>query len=377
MPERLPLQPLLRALKHPEVLVSYSGAQWDQLMRLARAGDLVSRVAALARQHGIWDDLLPAARRHLRAAELLCQRQHTELSYEAQEIALALKGLPGPVVVLKGAAYVLSGLNAGRGRMLGDVDVLVPRAQLADAESALMLAGWMSSSSDYDQRYYRQWMHELPPMTHIKRGTVLDVHHAILPSTARLSPPTASLMQQIVPTGHVSGLWMLGPADMVLHSAVHLMHEGELEMGLRGLVDLDALLSEFGPRSGFWPSLLARARELNLGRPLHHVCWLLQEFLGSAIPEDFLQGLSQVPGARPGAVSSALTGWALRLAMVPRHPEADVVWSPLARQLIYLRGHWMRMPAHLLAAHLGRKAWIAATQGWREARAQKETARRP
>ena len=50
MPERLPLQPLLSALKHPEVLVSYSGAQWDQLMRLARAGDLVSRVAALARQ---------------------------------------------------------------------------------------------------------------------------------------------------------------------------------------------------------------------------------------------------------------------------------------------------------------------------------------
>ena len=41
MPERLPLQPLLSALKHPEVLVSYSGAQWDQLMRLARAGDLV------------------------------------------------------------------------------------------------------------------------------------------------------------------------------------------------------------------------------------------------------------------------------------------------------------------------------------------------
>jgi len=51
----------------------------------------------------------------------------------------------------------------------------------------LMLEGWVSGHrSAYDQRYYRKWMHEIPPMTHIRRQTVLDLHHNILPETARL-----------------------------------------------------------------------------------------------------------------------------------------------------------------------------------------------
>ena len=54
------------------------------------------------------------------------------------------------------------------------------------AEAALMLDGWASGHrSAYDQRYYRTWMHELPPMQHIQRGTVLDVHHAIAPLMPR------------------------------------------------------------------------------------------------------------------------------------------------------------------------------------------------
>lgn len=378
MRERLPLGPLVMALKHPERLPSYAEPQWDQLIRMARAADLLSRVAALARRQGVWEDLPEAPRRHLRAAELLCLRQHTELGYEAQEIALALRGLAGPVVVLKGGAYVMAGLDAGRGRMLGDVDVLVPRDQLPEAESALMLAGWMSSSSsEYDQRYYREWMHELPPMTHIKRGTVLDVHHAILPITARVCPATDALMAQARPCGHVSGLWMLGPADMVLHSAVHLMHEGELDMGLRGLVDIDALVCEFAAQADFWEALVHRAESLGLMRFLYHVVWLLREFLGTSVPDEVLRRLDSAPGARPWPGQAAVIGWALRLAMVPPHPQADQLLTPLARQMIYVRGHWLRMPAHLLAAHLGRKAWMSVVQGWREAHEKKETARRP
>jgi hypothetical protein len=30
----------------------------------------------------------------------------------------------------------------------------------------------------------------------------------------------------------------------------------------------------------------------------------------------------------------------------------------LARSLLYLRGHYLRMPMHLLALHLGRKAFM-------------------
>jgi hypothetical protein len=101
--------------------------------------------------------------------------------------------------VLKGAAYVAAGLPAAAGRLFNDIDLLVPREQLPQAESALMLAGWHASGlSEYDKRYYRRWMHEIPPLQHVQRDTVIDLHHAILPETARYHPDTARLRSRAV-----------------------------------------------------------------------------------------------------------------------------------------------------------------------------------
>ena len=65
-------------------------------------------------------------------------------------------------------------------------------------------------------------MHELPPMRHMVRQTVIDVHHAILPETARLKPDSAKLRAAALPLGGRKGLLVFSPADMVLHSATHL-----------------------------------------------------------------------------------------------------------------------------------------------------------
>jgi hypothetical protein len=40
-------------------------------------------------------------------------------------------------------------------------------------------------------------------------------------------------------------------------------------------------------------------------------------------------------------------------------PNEEGLREPLARALLFLRGHWLRMPAHLLAYHLGHKALAA------------------
>ena len=88
----------------------------------------------------------------------------------------------------------------------------------------------------YDQRYYRQWMHELPPLRHMTRQTVLDVHHTILPLTAHLKPDPAKLWEAAVGIEGQVNFCVLAPVDMVLHSATHLFHDGELEHGLRDLV---------------------------------------------------------------------------------------------------------------------------------------------
>ena len=48
--------------------------------------------------------------------------------------------------------------------------LLAERGGLKDAEEMLLAAGWEWVKEDaYDDAYYRQWMHELPPMIHTER----------------------------------------------------------------------------------------------------------------------------------------------------------------------------------------------------------------
>jgi hypothetical protein len=139
----------------------------------------------------------------------------------------------------------------------------VPRERLPQAESALMLAGWHATGlSEYDKRYYRRWMHEIPPMQHIQRATVIDVHHAILPDTARYHPDSAKLRSRAVAVEGLPGIYVLATEDRILHSATHLFHDGELPHGLRDLTDPDLLLRD-GSRSRLLPRLTARADELH------------------------------------------------------------------------------------------------------------------
>ena len=240
--------------------------------------------------------------------------------------------------------------------MVSDVDILVPRHRLADVESALMLGGWVSMNRDaYDQRYYRTWMHELPPLKHMKRGTVLDVHHAIMPLTARLKPDSDLLLRSARALVGDARIQVLCPPDMVLHSAAHLFHEGDLEMGLRGLVDLDALLHEFAADPAFWPDLLARARALQLEWPLHQALRYVGMLLNAGIPAHVTEALRASPAVRIAPWRQRLLDALFLRALRPAHASTADGWTPTARFLLYLRGHWLRMPPAMLALHLLRK----------------------
>ena len=267
-----------------------------------------------------------------------------------------LEGLVPPerTLVLTGAAYRLADLPPARGRIFSDVDILVPRADIGRVEQALMMAGWHGSHhSAYDERYYRQWMHEIPPLRHIHRQALIDVHHNILPLTARFHPDAGALLAARValPAGWGA---VLAPVDMVLHSATHLFHEGEYQQGLRDLVDLRLLIGHFGAREGFWTELLQRARQLQLSRPLFYALRYTERLLGLAVPPGVADRIREEgPGPLRGRYMDWLFGRAFLSARALRPGPAE----SLARLLLYVRGHYLRMPPSLLLPHLARKAF--------------------
>lgn len=282
------------------------------------------------------------------------------LRHEVERIGAALHGLDLPLILLKGAAYALADLDAGRGRLFSDIDILVPKERLHEVEAALMLHGWAGSHHDaYDQRYYREWMHELPPMTHLRRGNTIDVHHAILPETAAARPDPARLRAAALPVAGRPGLWMLAPHDMFLHSAVHLFYGGEFEHGLRDLFDLQRLACQFGAGPGFWDGLAARAAELQLARPLFYALRYLGRVLGATIPA---VTLAAAEAGRPNPALLALMDALFLRALQPPLPACDDRFSRGARVALYVRGNWLRMPPLLLSRHLFHKAFISRKQ---------------
>ena len=347
------------ALRNRERLSGLSPAQWEPVIRHARRADILARIAAQLEHDGQMDAVPVAPRAHLLAALRVWRAQMQEVAHEAGLIAEALQALTIPVVMLKGAAYVLSNQPSAQGRVFSDIDILVPRSALNEVEGALRMGGWMSSHQDeYDQRYYREWMHELPPMTHMRRGTTLDVHHNILPITVRRPPDAALLLARAQPLLAYHGLSVLAPADMVLHSMTHLFHNDDLSHGLRDLSDLDLLLRHYCADAGFWPPLLERARELHLESPLAYGLWATHQVLGTPVPGEVLQQAERESTIR----WLAPMHWLWRCVLRTPHGDAALPGAGLAHFALYLRAHWLRMPPLLLARHLGIKAWKRMTE---------------
>jgi hypothetical protein len=218
-----------------------------------------------------------------------------------------------------------------------------------------MLQGWATTHHHpYDQRYYRHWMHELPPLQHATRLTVLDVHHAILPPTARLKPESGKLWAASRPVPETPPLRLLAPADMVLHSATHLFFNEEFSHGLRDLTDIDSLLRHFGRQPGFWDGLAQRAEELDLARPLFYALRYVKSVLATPVPPE--ASVAAQAGRPPSLVGGLMDTLFLRV-LQPDHPSCADGLTPLAKHALYLRAHWLRMPPLLLAYHLTAKAF--------------------
>jgi hypothetical protein len=351
------LPPLLLGLRDPAALARFDLAQWDLLLRQAERGDMTATVLYLAEQAGVLGALPAPVREQLEWARVRAERHRQAVGWEVGQVARALAPLGLRLVLLKGAAYALAGLPHARGRLFSDIDILVPFEHLGQVEARLMLDGWVSNTPDpYDQRYYREWMHELPPMQHAKRQTLVDVHHAILPRTAAARPDPARLRSAARALPGHPGLFVLAPCDMVLHSAVHLFYEGEFEHGLRDLADLHRLLLHFGAQPGFWDELAARAAELELARPLFYALRYTRRLLHTPVPAPVLAAAAQ---GSPGRPLLALMDRLFERALLPLHPSCDDRFSALARFLLYIRGNWLRMPPLLLARHLLHKAFLS------------------
>lgn len=347
---------LVDLLCEPALAARLTPAEWDVAVPQARQSHLLASLAARLWRTGVSEVVPAEVARHLGSSVMLQRKQCQGLECELQHLARPLAEVGQPLLLLKGAAYIAAGLPPGAGRLMSDIDILVHASALPAVEGVLARHGWSAGSIDpYNDRYYRQWMHEIPPLGHRQRHSTLDVHHTILPPTSTGTIDTDALWRDAVEVR--PGVLVLGPEDMVLHSAAHLFHEGEFGHGLRDLLDLDGLLRHFHElySDAFHTRLLSRARAMSLERPLYYACIYARQVLGTPLPPELIAVL------RPRGLASLkgpLMDFLFRRAFTPDHSSSRLPFTDVALFCLYVRSHYLRMPLRLLLPHLLRKAWM-------------------
>lgn len=343
---------LAQALTNPDGLLDYNAADWELLIRLARRVKLLGRLALILEAKGLWKKAPARITNQLKSDLVQIKKLQQQTQWELNRILWALEEFDTSIIVLKGTAYQLAGLSYAEGRLAVDLDLMVPKKDLADIESILRIKGWKHRPlSTYDEHYYRVWSHEIPPLIHAERETEVDIHHTLAPLTSRLKIDTELLFAAAVPTQN-KRVKLLCPVDMVIHCAVNLFQNNEIADDLRDLLDLHDLMVFFNGREpDFWTQLIDRSNQLNLEHVIFYSLYFCERTFNTPIPA----GTANRLNTKPRMIKRRAMYWLVPLAIFPQHLDKPTKSAELARLLLYLRSHIIRMPLYILLPHLAYK----------------------
>jgi len=330
-------RPLVRALREPASVETLNGSQWSELISIARAESLIGSLAHRLKDVPVPDRVRAVLQDAIEAHDLARQ----QALWEADCARRALADYRGKIVLMKGTAYVAAELAAGVGRSIGDLDIMVDRTDLSIVESALLDAGWEWVKPDpYDDQYYRDHMHELPPLIHRERDRMIDVHHTTLPLTARPKPDAQAMLDSAIALDN--GLHVMAPTDMVLHSIAHAFADGDLAGGLRNLWDINLLIRQFSEKDEeFWMELAVRAKTHGLVKAMERALRLAARLYHTPVYK-----------YRAGQTEFADYLYVRRLLARDGYGRET---RKLTRLAFYVRSHLLRMPPLMLARHLWTK----------------------
>lgn len=329
---------------HPEQALEYSALEMSTIIRILRQEKLLARMCYRFKSASVFEKLDEKSQRHLLNAQQIADRQKEQVLHEASELSASLQNVAQYLIFLKGAAYSLCGGKVGSGRIYSDIDVLVPKDDIKACEQRLVIKGWIGQEiNDYDDKYYRKWAHEIPPMVHAKRGTIIDVHHNIVPLISKDAPNIELLIQhkeEIMP-----GLYVLTAPAQLVHAAIHLFRNEDYKGAFRDLTDLFLMLED--QPLHFWQDSLDIAVEIGFSDELLLAFRCLENSMGLTSP--------------PGLKIVKLPSWSSKpqindyifsKVLKPQHTLMQGSHTPLAHLLATIRGHILKMPLHILIYHL-------------------------
>lgn len=331
----------IKLFQQPQIYVSTAtNLQWTSLISEARQQALLGTIHCFLADLKLLDSLPAQVKTHLLTGFYYAEKQKNTLLQELVEFEKVFENVNFPCVLVKGVGYRVSGLAMSRGRIFSDIDLLIPHDAFPAALSKLLDAGYLESGmSDYDRRYYVEWSHQHPPLTHFLRGANIDLHHHIFPVSSNSGLTIAPMLAN---AQKISGSAFSVPTlpYLFIHAAVHLFYQEETHKLVKDLVDLYQLYLALDQQHT-WQELLDASEQMHAGAAVYYALDTLRWLFKANIEPQLLQQLA--------GHSSRYRRWQMQLLL--SRLLANSVLTPLAHFGWYIRGHLLKMGVVTLLYH--------------------------
>lgn len=326
---------------HLDGLAGLSLPQWNSLYHVLKAKGLLASFYSRLNQAEQLDDVPEELLPPMQSAYRFAQAQQHQVQAKTAKLLTQLAQQDIFAVLLKGAAYIVGKTANYSGRLMSDIDIGVPHSLLSKTERVLRDSGWQAEAlDDHDEKYYRQWAHELPPFSHPLDGVTLDVHHNLIPVVNERLVDMQALFAQSS-EGIPANQWL------VFHSALHLLVNEDIDNGLRDLTDMYLICREYDKAA--LDDQVALFQRQGFGPEIWLLAVLLRDFFAYT-------SLLQSVESRP-SLWTKIRYALLKKILLPHSKFIVGTRYSMARFFYYCIGHGLKMPVVLLIKHFGYKLY--------------------
>jgi hypothetical protein len=180
-------------------------------------------------------------------------------------------------------------------RSMADIDLMVPRDRLADADRAFTEQGWGPLPRPDIAAFAARFPHIAPLQ---RKGSIeIEIHYAIERPTSPFTIDVDGLWRRAKPVAvEGAAAWVLSAEDLLLHLCLHASYHHRWDRSpLKGLIDVMAVADRCEGELD-WNALAKRAKAWGADRFVYCALRLARDLLDAPIPPIALQPLGPDAG---------------------------------------------------------------------------------
>ena len=199
-----------------EVVAAVSGGRvpWEAFVWTGSSHYVLPALWSAYERNGIAPLIPEELAEHMAAIYALNAVRSRRITEQCQRIHERLASAGMHPLFFKGAALLMMGLFRDSGdRMMEDIDLLLPEAEIPGAVDLLLKEGYLRHPVDEEKKVVYTDHHHLPPMYHPREVTTLEIHRYPVHEDFRKYLAAEEVIREAVPAGSAGMVYSHSPDD--------------------------------------------------------------------------------------------------------------------------------------------------------------------